>query len=966
MKYAKILFLLCLSCKHVSAQDYKGDSLFLSKQLNPYRKHLDSILPKVDWQNLIDLYHMKMETEDSLPVMPKVLYDTLTWLNYANSDYTVINSIVMKPPKYIAEKISELDSNRILFFETGFDLNNRKELLYLKNSYSETKVTYNKINILLKYINALNKSLPHNSNFKFSRSNTLNKYLNQISVLLRKTPNDATKAIWLINYAKTLNHIDPQDLYFYIYTVYVDAETVLLAPYFISMSKISRLKIVGNEYEKYLLNHKFGFQLIDVYWGIINSLSEINKYGENNLRYPILRKITDYKFKLIEILRIVSKYDKKWLEDLDDSEESIIADFTLKPLVPATQYGTELITDRVSTLNEFVSKLLVNSTSTTPDRRRAILYFSLGIMFDNNHESEYALKAYFKAMEFAIKSKHAFGAQWFEMLYYKISEKYKNELFQNLLSPSNKSDYYKHFSLYKHTNDYQKLEQTHPKQSYYTMRVINFVRYLCIGGYTDSAKNFLLTYKMLLVNDSANLYTNVNELVLVYKELSENNWLENYSNKTRIEYYLDSLMASSFSKNEESFIPYGSNGNITQDFYSINKIVDDSRWNYKTNELNKKIRIKENEIEKLNLERTKLINGNESLNEEIRKKNKILEQTTEKNKQLDSTNSNLVKLNEQLVKKSTTLSQTISNQKNEIWFWTKISIAGIVVAIVLPFFVGYVIANKKKKEIRILNTEIKKLDVQKKNLELETLNLKSIIEANRLIHKAELQSANDKILRELTVKHEIVGLVTELYNGYENRFLNRKDKVVDFKVELSEFGGRFKNLESFSKHYYKLLQNNEFNSTNDEIELCKRYVDVVKIRKSNFDVTFKDLRTIKRNDIVLPHHILNNFCKNSIEKGKIIGRPLKITVEDKVTNGDYFIIISDDGKGLSDNFSLNNLPPESTGFKNTLEQINYYNAIPKLPYLIYFDEHSIINRAGFENNSGVSINLKFKLKPHAI
>ncbi len=152
----------------------------------------------------------------------------------------------------------------------------------------------------------------------------------------------------------------------------------------------------------------------------------------------------------------------------------------------------------------------------------------------------------------------------------------------------------------------------------------------------------------------------------------------------------------------------------------------------------------------------------------------------------------------------------------------------------------------------------------------------------------------------------------------------------------------------------------------DEVELCKKYVDAVKIRRSNFDVTFHDYRSIMKKDIILPHHILNNFSKNAIEKGKIIGQKLNIVLEDKILDGNYIVTLSNDGDDLPEGFNIYQLPESSTGLRNIQEQINYFNSSIEIPYAIELRIDPNQKDSVLKLKTGVTVQLTFKQKTNEI
>lgn len=354
--------------------------------------------------------------------------------------------------------------------------------------------------------------------------------------------------------------------------------------------------------------------------------------------------------------------------------------------------------------------------------------------------------------------------------------------------------------------------------------------------------------------------------------------------------------------------------------------------------LSNKISFAGKNIKILNGQNNRLKKNNQTLADSIMRSNAILTFTIKKNNELNSTNDSIATINDNLIQKNLDF-------KEETKSWALAAMGILIIGAIFLIILG----------IRIRN-RVKKINALKQ----ESHGLISQMEANSIAAENELKYSYEKNLKELTIKHEIVGLISELYAGYSNRFLTPGVQTNDTDSKLEEFGNRFKNLEAFSRHYYKLLKDDGFNKIDDEVELCRRYVEVAKINKG--EIIFKDLRAVRRTDIVLPHHCLNSFTKNSIEKGKLNDEPLTISVEDRQDVENYTLLISDNGKGLPKGFNLKTLPDESTGFRNIFSQIKYFNSRNEIPYIIEFNEDSIANRIIGNTISGVIITLTFKPK----
>lgn len=253
----------------------------------------------------------------------------------------------------------------------------------------------------------------------------------------------------------------------------------------------------------------------------------------------------------------------------------------------------------------------------------------------------------------------------------------------------------------------------------------------------------------------------------------------------------------------------------------------------------------------------------------------------------------------------------------------------------------------------VLRKQVKSI----RTLEQEAADLLSLKDANEKAYFLDLQYKNEHIKNELSVKHEIAGVFDNLVASFS--LIERNIKT----GSASEFGRKLEKSRLFAKTYYKSLDSDTYRTIEDEIFLSHQYIEFVKMRKNTEEVHFWDKRTIKKKNVPIPPHLINNFVKNSEEKARIPERPLNIEVSDSVIDGNYVLQIKDDGKGINPDFSLNNLPSESTGFRNVLSQIEYYNARPDQEYQIKFDNSSVLNREIVEGLKGTIIKLIFTSKP---
>lgn len=272
--------------------------------------------------------------------------------------------------------------------------------------------------------------------------------------------------------------------------------------------------------------------------------------------------------------------------------------------------------------------------------------------------------------------------------------------------------------------------------------------------------------------------------------------------------------------------------------------------------------------------------------------------------------------------------------------------------------------------LSVKNNEIQKSLEEKQKVLIESenkikQNLTRIAEMNNTIfqnqkeYEESLNASNALILKEYSVKHEIIGILNTLHSGIKSQFEDLSINMIRRLPFLGKFVAKLGKVKNYVHTYYQTLENSYNNILSKEILLVKEYVDFVEVKNGIKDVSIKDNTKHYIGDVELPHHILNNFVKNSIEKGFIENEKLHIDISDKVIDEEYQLIISDDGRGVGKDFDLNKLPKTSTGFKNIFKQIAYYNNLTFLQYRILFDSTRIINRFEEERKSGTKIILSF-------
>ncbi len=929
MRHPVVAFLMIFLPSLIYGQNFKQDSLYFSQKLEPYRRLLDSVASKEDWPKLINLSKTRQNLPTTQNSPAQFSYDTMVWLEYSKKERIIINNLKLIPAKYTADKISTVDSSEILFIETDFDLKNRNELAYLQNIHMKEKNGYKKISSLLKYIYALHQTYSSNSTIIYSRSQTIRKYLAYLYDLLKKAPHDIRTANWLINTAKTLNHISPRDLYKDIYSLYIEAETILLAPFQNRGNKI-QYDPNHNDYEEYVKSRKITKQVIDIYSGLVDILNSQNKGGTNNQLYPILKTITRYRFYLAEILEVGLKEDKRWENRLQVCEEDIIMDLSLKSIDKNSQYQKELIDDRIKVLEHYMTRLLDQQDLKLTSRRQSILYFTLGVMFDKNLEEKYAMKAYWKVLDVAISSNLELEPEFIEFLYYQIYGIHRQKSILWRVTPQDEKDLQNIIGLYNITNNYEKLSKLNPAPIYYKLQNINFSRYLSIYGFIDSSKNILLSYKKSLFKDSFNILNDPVGLELIYKELYDNKWLEISPNEPDFEKTADSIMMTALNK-ELTDVFYGSSSNIPEEYYNMNKTVDDSRWAYNVAELNDEIQTKTEKIDKLNSEQKLLLKSNQSLSEAIEKKNEVLSNLTNKIDSLKLANLSLAASNQNLRMESDKLAKKISEQKETIGIWTKIGFTTIVLAVLLPLIVGYK-GIKKQKAI----TDKYKSEADRIAKENEENNYKL---------KLEKRIEEGKLLAHLAEEHDIDRFIKKLPELAET--INDQNKI--------DLIGKFNNFSD----YYKLNSATRglFNNTIvNELNIAKKAAELyTALSVKNFPFTISNNLDANNEvqNIEIPKRLISSLIANSIRHGSNGKDRIDIALDISSFENGYTIKIEDNGCGFEE-LGLEKKQSNS-GINLLLKQVASYNEHDN-PFVIDFSEKSVKSKG-----EGAGVIVEFNL-----
>lgn len=368
------------------------------------------------------------------------------------------------------------------------------------------------------------------------------------------------------------------------------------------------------------------------------------------------------------------------------------------------------------------------------------------------------------------------------------------------------------------------------------------------------------------------------------------------------------------------------------------------------NNLADEVFITKSTVNKLNSEARSLIRNNKKLKDSVISRNLTLAGIVSKNVSLALDNERLLKDRHGLAQNITDQKTEIDKQKVEIAILLsqKKQIKGWTIGIVVLLAVGFY-------ALLFLVRDLKKK-------RQETKGLKTIIEANEDAHISDLQYQNEKILKEYTLKHEIVGILQNLGASFESFGRDIRDDDLVLKNGFSILKGKLTKLSSFANTYYMSLQNEEYNSIDAEVRLASEYVDFVKIKTNGADIFFVDNRRHKNIGYALPHHSVNSLVKNSIEKGKKPNEPIQITIDDRFEGNTYILEVFDDGVGVGENFDSENIYISGTGIKNLRKQVEFFNTQKNNNCTIELDRGFIRDKKKIDGKHGTVVTLKIKPK----
>ncbi len=957
----RLIFLFICSCILLSAksQTSNEDSLHLSKHLEPFRKHLDSITKGVNTGHLLTLYSKNFPKGDAS--------GNKQLMQYEDSANKKVNSTKKLPPyKYSFNQIIPNDTNHILFGETEYDLPNRRELLELKSKYIEAKSLKDQINACINYISELNRFYPSTDNWKFSKSATLNRYINFTDYLIEKLPKDTTKAYILGNFGYALSKIDRIYWQQYILPLYLKAQQILISPYNNYLKKNN----IGDDsayFRKYVNEGSIGNALINIDIFISDLLAPDEKVDLKNELYPFLKKRLFYlqrSFKTLEI----QKGRNSMSVEYTNLENRYLKALTSFKVSNNSKYYSSILYDRIIALKDYISKLFFPRNDSLSKKREYNLYYSLGYIFLSQKEYDYALKAYYKAAEIRLNFTSAPITLDDAPIYIDIMEAIQNDIKNR--SKEGGQIMADVVNLYNNILDSELPLDKNDSTIISVLKLLGKSSLLTYNGQPDRAQSMLLEKKRELFRDTADIKFSTETLGVIYRGLLATKWKpdkKNYISDDEREADSIIYLVSVDSLNIEP--SYNGDEYLAEKLSNLQTIENNSTWYTKTEELSEEINQKTSEITSLNnvretlnrtisslneageklkgeiraLNRDLLIKKKEAiaLNDSISLKNIVLSSISTQNLELSKNSIDLEKKNSSLIDKNLSLANENNTFLKRNGNLRKVRNVLIVSAFALLFAVA------------LLSRTLRKKRIENRDLDIEILNKKREAEESNLDKKL----AEQKLLDDTALGHDFMELIDHVpysIEQIEKDFpeINTKSKSFTLAKEYS-----LKIRDYFKANFS--LKEELVNSVEKEIMLAQEYCTLLQmIYKFDGTVDFNHFGVSPELlSIQIPKHNIVNFVSNAYKHGRSNNEKTTIDLNAVKTPKGYIIRINDDGGGF-ENLDLEK-KKATRGIKLVLRQISNYNAIKDNRYSIEFGLEDIANI--YERGKRIGASIVYKI-----
>lgn len=914
------------------------DSLHLSKHLEPFRKHLDSVTSGITAKHLLNIY--KSNFSKNVQIHPKKEL-TQDGENNANGGKG-FKSKKNWGTKYSYEEIIPNDTNHILFIETEYDLPNRIELENLKTKYSESKTLKDRINVCINYISELSMFYPSRSDWKFSRSLTLNRYINHTAYLIERLPKDTTKSFMLGKFGYCLQQIDRIELQSYILQLYLKAEQILIGPYKIYL-KENDLSDDSAYFRRYINQGSLGNALININYFISDLLEPEEKFDLKNELYPFLKKRLFYLQRALKTFEIQNGKNHM-SNDYTIAEEKYLMALTSFMAFDKSKYYSNILYDRILLLKDYISKIVFPRDDSLTKKREYNLYYSLGYIFIGQKEYNYALKAFYKAAEIRLNFSSVPMTIRDVPIYVDIFETIQKD-------KSNRSSEQEE-AMADAVNLYLSIINSEHAENKYDTSIFDFFKLLgqsslmIYNDQLEKAEILLRSKKRELFHDTLYINSNPEIVGFLYRLLLNTNWAPNKVGIiSDVEREADSIMYL-IKKHGSLDVETSYNGDeyVAEKLSNLEGIESYSKWYAEAEDLKEEIRKKTMEIASLKIVRdnlntrisklslsveslTKEINGlNKSLtykkkeagvlNDSIRKKNITLSTISKQNILLEANRKSATLKIDSLNKLASTFQGRIENLNS-----IKGTLIGIISFLALILFSILIIIRKKTSRIKALNK-----DIVSKEKEAEEKDLgKKLTE--------------QKLLNDIALSHDLltqIEHIPEFIRGLQSN-LSTYPSDLEESIKYAEDVNYY-----FESNFG--LRGQLLNKLGEEIQMAKTYSRIwekIQGKKNFVKINSKSIPEDLLESVEVPKHNIVSFISNAFRHGALGKEEIIINIKCERKDGGVSLFIEDNGVGVS-NLHLDP-KRENRGLGLVMKQIDNYNSVTSHPYKIDFNLHNIQN-----------------------
>jgi hypothetical protein len=157
-----------------------------------------------------------------------------------------------------------------------------------------------------------------------------------------------------------------------------------------------------------------------------------------------------------------------------------------------------------------------------------------------------------------------------------------------------------------------------------------------------------------------------------------------------------------------------------------------------------------------------------------------------------------------------------------------------------------------------------------------------------------------------------------------------------------------------------------FVSLENTIDYLQRYLEMERIRTSNFTHSIEVDRSLRQDEILLPPMLIQPFIENAIWHGvHAIDKPMKIDIRFQKDHQQLLCVIEDDGIGIENSIKQKEtqLGHDSLGIDNIRQRIRVLNEKYNLQSTITIEDKSTLTP---KNGTGTIVKLRLPIKNMAL